>query len=810
MKKYILATMLSLAVGFPAAAQTIDNITDAQAAMTDNPASLLLGRISGVRVSATDGGVNSALNTVIRGFNTIRSGSRPLWIIDGVIMNNSLTQNLDPFWQYPETVYAVPLNNMSFLSPYDIESIEVIKDVSATAIYGNNGANGAIIITTKKNKEEGANYVWHSNVGVSIPSESSELFGPGISHSHSMSISGTDNQTAYNISGFFRDVNGVAAQNGNSVGGLSVGLTTQANPVIWFGLNSNLSVGKFSNTSSTSYLGQPSTLVLARKPGVFSYDTLKGWMDGYDDDVIDYRAVNSMFVTINFTKSLSLKTTVGADFEGNNRLVWLGPETSFGKERSGAASSMSSMLFSYNGSSVLDFNRFFGEANHVDLKLGAELVGNVNKFNTMNGSDFFNLSRRAQGLSLSGSKAEPRKFARNYLHSGVFFRAQYDYKDIAGIDALVRADITKKYDDWNPVIYPAANLWVDLGKILPIDGEILSDIRLTAGYGSAGWEDYVPYELTGDYLRGDYPHVASGAEAFYDGLYRLYSTEYNVGLSLALLKDKLKIDAKYYDKTTKDEFTMFCFGRSGMRLWNWWSRSDVFSRSDEVANRGFEFDFSYEPIRKKKIGLVLNANASYNVNQVTSIHASDMRGLFIGGGAFANVNILGRQVGEIFGYKDGPSGYQDITLDGQVTEVDRVMLGNTLPKYFYGFGADFRWQRFSFNAQFDGAGDFYVANLNRMLEDGKCDVSSDYVERADFFRLNSLSATYEIPLKQLGIRFFKSAAATLTARNLLTVSGYSGWNPDVNSFGSSVLSNGIDYGSYPISRSVILTISAKF
>ena len=793
-----------------ATAQNLSDFQTSQTAMTDNPASLLLGRLSGVRVSATDGGVNSALNTVIRGFNTVRGDSQPLWIIDGVIMNNSLNQDLDPFWQYPETVYAVPVNTMAYLSADEIESIEVLKDISATAIYGNNGANGVIIITTKKGSREGVNYDWHSNLGLGLPSESSPLFGPGISHSHSLSISGSDNQTSYNVSAFYRDIDGVAERNGNNVGGLTVALSTQANPIIWFGLNSNLSVGKFSNVASTGFLGQPTAMVLAREPGVFTYDTLKGWMAGYDDDITDYRAVNSIYLTVNFAKSLALKLSGGADFDSNNRAIWLGPKTSFGKENTGAASSINSMLVSYNGSAVLDFNRFFGNDHKVELKLGAELLGNVNKFNTMNGTQFFNTTRRARGLSLAGSKPMPRKFTRNYLHAGAFFSAKYDFKDLAGADALIRADQTKKYDDWSPVLYPAVNVWADLGKIFGIEGDIFTSARLSAGYGAAGREYYVPYELTGNYLRGDYPEVPAGAEAFFDGVYRLRSSEYNVGLSLGFLKDRLRLDAKYYDKITRDEFSMYCFGISGERLWNWWDRSDVFSRNDKVANRGFEFDLSYEPIRKKKLGLVLNANATYNVNQVTDIHASDMRGLFIGGGAFANVNVLGRQVGEIFGYVDSEGGYKDITNDGRVTEVDRVMLGNTMPKFFYGFGVDFRWQRYKFNLQADGAGGFYVANLNRMLADGKADISSDYVEKADFFRINSLSVSYDIPLKQLGIRFFKEASAALTARNLLTVSPYSGWNPDVNSFGSTVLSAGIDYGSYPVARSIIFTISAKF
>ena len=122
----------------------------AQEQYAASPADLLDGTVSGVRVSSVDGNPDGARNVNIRGLNTIRGDSQPLWVVDGVILSNELTRNLDGFWQFGEASYSAPLNGIPFINPEEIERIEILKDVSATALYGALGANGVIIITTKK------------------------------------------------------------------------------------------------------------------------------------------------------------------------------------------------------------------------------------------------------------------------------------------------------------------------------------------------------------------------------------------------------------------------------------------------------------------------------------------------------------------------------------------------------------------------------------------------------------------------------------------------------------------------------------
>ena len=416
----------------------------------------------------------------------------------------------------------------------------------------------------------------------------------------------------------------------------------------------------------------------------------------------------------------------------------------------------------------------------------------------MNGKDFFNHDLRAKGIQAAASHPQIHRFAHNWFRHAYYLRASYAWKDIVGIDGFFRTDFTPKYRDDKPSYYPGANAWF-----------AWKWFRLTAGWGISGREYYVPYELTSSWLRSDYPEVETGAESFFSSMNTLTSQEYNVGLEAKFWKDRIRIAGKFYNKSTLDAFNMYCFGIKGQILWSDSDRTDVLERSGSLRNRGLEFDADALVVNLPKHKLNLFATASFNVNQITEIDRKDMRGLNVGSGSYVNLNVIGHQVGEVFGYKTDTEGnFIDITADGKVTEVDRVILGNVIPEFTGSLGATYSFDRLSVSMLWDGAAGYDLINMNRMLKDGATEVSADYVEKADFLRLARLSVGYDFKLPQKS--FIKQLSLNLSAANLLTLSGYSGWNPDVNSFGLTVLSGGIDYGSYPQVRTVVLGVSAKF
>ena len=777
----ILAAMLLVEVG-------VMNL-QAQEQYATSPAELIQGTISGVRVSSVDGNPDGLKNVNIRGINTFRGDSQPVWIVDGVILGSDIVRNLDGFWQFDEESYTAPLNNIPFLNPSEIESIEVLKDVSASALYGAMGANGVILVTTKRAKETDPLVYLNSNWGIRNAS---------LTTTNSFGVSKLADKTSYRFTGYYRHNGAMVDNSGSNQFTLTASLESRANPYIWFGINTIASLGMIASPGTTAYFGKPSTMLLKRFPEFFTEDTADGWKKDFDDDSKDYRTVTSAFLTLNFTPALRLHTIVGVDFQDNRRAIWYGNGTSFGAASNGAASNISSVLLNYNVRSELSWKHYFTEDHLLNLSAVAEILGNSNKFNTMNGKDFFNHDLRAKGIQAAASHPQIHRFAHNWFRHAYYLRASYAWKDIVGIDGFFRTDFTPKYRDDKPSYYPGANAWF-----------AWKWFRLTAGWGISGREYYVPYELTSSWLRSDYPEVETGAESFFSSMNTLTSQEYNVGLEAKFWKDRIRIACKFYNKSTLDAFNMYCFGIKGQILWSDSDRTDVLERSGSLRNRGLEFDADALVVNLPKHKLNLFATASFNVNQITEIDRKDMRGLNVGSGSYVNLNVIGHQVGEVFGYKTDTEGnFIDITADGKVTEVDRVILGNVIPEFTGSLGATYSFDRLSVSMLWDGAAGYDLINMNRMLKDGATEVSADYVEKADFLRLARLSVGYDFKLPQKS--FIKQLSLNLSAANLLTLSGYSGWNPDVNSFGLTVLSGGIDYGSYPQVRTVVLGVSAKF
>lgn len=787
MKRFFALLLLFLAGGPIWAQDSVKDTLNIGRQSAQSPADLLRGRISGVRVSLTDGNPNGFISTQIRGLNSLRGDSQPLWIVDGVILGNGPKDNIDAFWQrggitskgdiipdYSGLSYTSRLNDLAFLDPYTIENITVLKDISETALYGAQGADGIILISTRMPAEERLINI-HSNLAWNFS---------GFGHNHSASIGGKIKQTSYNVSGYFRHNDYSDRHSKSDFGGISLGFRSEASAIIQFGLNSSLTVGKQSSAAGAAYFGRPSLMMLERYPSLFPYDTKTGWVEDYDDDTKDYRALISAFVNVKLSHALLLRVNMGADFQNNTRYIWYGEGTSFGKENAGAASVLSSALLNANASVNLEYNRYFASRHHLKANISGDVNGYYNKYGVINGTSFELPYLRAHGVHASGSRSVPYRFTRSHLLAGTYLSAAYDYNSYAGINALVRVDFSPKYGN-QPMIYPAASIFTDFKKILLPDNKFVSDLKLTAGWGKAGKEISIPYELLYKY-QTSFPEAVPGTAIYYDGLGRINSNEWNVGLQTRFWGERIFLSAKWYHKTTSDDFDVWFFGKHSGNFWTKAHQGQVLS-SDSVIlkNTGFEFDAVAEIFRDRLISWTVRGNLSLNQNKMD-----------------------GMSVATITGFRENSDGSpEDINGDGALTDSDKVPLGFSIPKLHGGFGTKFSVENFTLDIQFDGAAGHQIANLSKLFGDGKQLLSASYVENGDFLRLSRVSAMYDIRLKRTWI---KALGVSLSATNLFTAGTYSGWNPDVNCYGVDARSAGTDYGSFPIPRSLILGISAKF
>ena len=804
LKRILTAILLMLLPLYSIRASVVpaDTLGGAKSLAT-GPVELLKGKLSSVRVSSVDGSPNGLLNVNIRGLNTLRGDSQPLWIVDGAVIGSCINQNLDAFYQtggitangeqlpdYYGEFYNSPLGNFSWLSPYEVESVEVLKDVSATALYGMQGANGVIIVKTRRPKSGNRNIWLDSSVGVSTTDRKGEAFGTGVVTSHNLGMNGIFGQGSYyNISGFIRYNDSPIVNTGAISGGLAANIEMTAGDLFGFGFNSYLNYGDYTSAAGTNFIGAPSLMAISRHPSAFLTDpekepevnTLAGWIDGFDDHTIDCRTVNSVWLRISFLKSFYMKITGGMDYQNQTRYLWFGTETSFGKRFSGATSILNNSLMNFNLKGELNFDRNFAVMHHLKASLVYDMNGNVNRTNAMCGTQFRNPALRGKGLTGSGSIQSIRKFDRSYTHIGAYAFVGYDYDGCAGLTAAARLDYTKRFDN-TPVWFPSAEAFVDFKRLCLKNTDAVSSLKVTGGYGWAGREISMPYEYMDAYI-SKVPLVDKGTEVYFDGYNRLISKEWNVGMNAGFLYDRIFLAAKYYDKSTEDAFSIINYGKKVSRLWVGSKDGTVHQRrASTISNKGVEVDLDLKPVVTRNVRWGVFGNIAYNINRIVSLDQMDAVTADLVSGFYYSNNVENASIGQVLGL-------------------------NTLPEIHGGFGTTLSLYGFTLDARFSGALGFGIINANRIVESGRSYITVEDLEPGDYLRLDNFTLSYDVPFKA---RWIKGFRVSVSGNNLFTVTDYSGWNPDVNSFGVTTGSYGVDYASFPICRSFALGLSIKF
>lgn len=707
--------------------------------------------VSGVRFLDLDG--TGELRIDIRGVNTLRGNQQPLWIVDGVVLSTSPLESTQPFFQYGDNGFVQPSLQSPSLNCAEIESIEILKNTSATALYGSRGANGVIIVKTKRPSEERTVVEWSSKAGVSVSEIQSQAFTPAVYHTHNISVGKAGKNTVFKAGAFIECADGVIKGTGTNKGGFSASFGSNKAETFQFGANVNLFARQASRQSGTAWYGAPSFTLAAR--GIAPGGT-DGWLADYDNDSRLLRTSDNVYFNVKFAPFLRWENTLSVDYQSFSRCVWYGDETAFGKAYDGAASVATSALLTLDAQSRLDFSRYFNTYHLVKAALSFLYSKDINRYNTMTGTTFVTQDLRAKGLTAMESKAVIRHFNTDISRLGGRLDFHYDYKSIVGLDGGVRVE-----NSLGTAIYPFVQAFGSY-----------AGFRLEAGFGISGWINTVP---------------GIDENAYNRGYSSLKTSEFNVALSKAFFSDRLSLKAAYYDRKTVDALLMYYQGEQ---------QSDVES---QIAGRGVELDIKAAIVKTEKTVLNMTVTADYNFNSVLELAPNDVTGMTLNQyGMYANINRVGAPVGSIYGYVLDQDNVATGALD---------IIGNTIPHFTGGVKLDFRTGAFSAGALFNWAAGFDILNMNRMLASGQEYVSSAFVEKGDYLKLSHLTAAYDIPLKAKWIR---SLTVTASANNLFSLSAYSGWNPEVSSFGYNLSANGLDYGSFPMVRTILLGVTAKF
>lgn len=642
--------------------------------------SALQGAVSGLNVTQTSGQPGAASIVRIRGGNSITGGNEPLYVIDGFIVYN------DPASTRTGAKSSdASLDPLAFLNPADIESVQVLKDVSATAIYGTRGANGVIIITTKKGSKGHNNIsynasfgwssigkkldflnaqqwtdIWHElykngELGYDLedPKESydwqSEALRTGFQQEHQISVVGGDETSRYSVSGSFKDQDGIVKGTGMKRFTGRVNYERNVFKTLLVGVNANGAYNKVSGVADNSgSMFQPSPWVAAishtpytaiyNADGSYNYDPTPTSVDIYNGKVgnpisdlentkaetNNNRFIGSGFAEWTVIPHLKLKASIGADLSNTRQNYYAPSYTTGGLANNGYASVGEASTVTWQSEYTATYSNIFKNIHSFTALFGY----------TAQKTDRSNFATTAYGFSNDATGYDNLKAAATTLPStsahyistlqSWIGRLNYSYDSRYNASLTLRADGSSRFaKDHRWGLFPSLGLsWnLDREKWIHL-GKNVDFIQLRTSIGTVGNQEIGDYQYAANVVPRTV--IVNGQQA--------------IGY---VIENKSNEDLKWETTTSynagvntgffKDRLTITFdayYKKTKDLLLNVpieqvTGFSTVLRNVGSVVNKGFELEVGGTIIDKRSWRWTVNANIAHNKNEVTSLGELD-------------------------------------------------------------------------------------------------------------------------------------------------------------------------------------------
>lgn len=715
----------------------------------NSPEQLLQGKVAGVNVTSASGEPGASQNISIRGPGGVRTGSTPLFILDGMALDNSSTGGAT--------------NPLTFLNPQDIESIDVLKDASATAIYGSRGANGVVLITTKKGKAGFSTLTYSGSVGISKIARALPVFSADEFKKQVTALGGVLEDLGANTDWQKEVTQTAITQNHNlSMGGGADKLTYYGS----FGIqnqegilkNSNLNrytgriniTQKFLDDRLTVDVNLNATYTTNSRPPteglIGGAITANPTYPVYDDkgNPRNYPNFTNPLITLKLQKDATNTNrvigSISPSFKITKDLVY---KLNFGIDNSTATRDIQSLpnaeplqegrLETYN-----TYNRNKLIENYLTYTLNKNahsltaLAGHsyqkifiqgrftsINKFPITDIEPIYNPGL-GQELTLANNK--PTGYAIVNELQSFFGRVNYQYKDKYLATATVRADGSSKFGSNNKYgVFPSFSVGWRISEEEFMKSANFSELKLRAGWGQTGNQE-IPSKITQAlftsqvsastsyplYPTGSFPAGTSYARLANPNIQWEVSTQTNVGLDFGLFRGALTGAIDYFHKVSNNILLEVIPADPVQPAGTFWTNVQDMN----IINQGLELELNYRYTAGNGFRFDLGGNVTFIKNIVkNSPYSVIPSGSASGSGltsATINGYISGQPIGTFFlkeftGFDDkGISTYRDINGDGLVTDNDRIAAGSALPTRQYNINTNLSYKGFDLSANFNG------------------------------------------------------------------------------------------------------------
>jgi iron complex outermembrane receptor protein len=731
-----------------------------------NPGQLLQGKISGVNVTATSGEPGAAQNIIIRGIGSLRSGTTPLFVVDGFIIDNSSFGVTNP---------------LNFINPQDIASIDVLKDASAAAIYGARAANGVIVITTKKGTMGKTEMNLSVSTAMSNISNSVDVFSASEFRNKVPSVGGTLNDFGGNTNwqdelmrtGISKNINFSMSGNVNEKFSYytSLGVDDQSgifnnsdlkrysgrlnlNQKAWDGrLNIDMNLTATRNVNNRPNIGSSVVDMLQLNPTIPVYtngeptviqDMLNPIVrnDIYTNEIVNNRILANFAPSLEIIDGLTYKLNVGVDYSSTNQDMFENPYNELEGYEDGSLYNSFTLNTNSLIENTLTYNYTQGDHN-VILLVGHSYQEATYSHKIYESEGFSNNGIEPRYQDQISSDVLPTTLNGSAFineQQSYFGRVNYGYANKYLVTATLRADGSSKFGANNKYGYfPSVALgWNISSEDFMSDNETFSNLKLRASWGQTGNQDGIPskvslasykdtkgendtYPLSGtESSIDDYPFGTVPVRTPNPNLQWEVSTQVNVGLDFAAFDSKLSGTIDYFNKVATD-VVLFATSIDPIQptASNWTNIPDM-----EIQNSGIEIALNYNGSMGNDITYDIGGNVSSINNKVAN---SPFQILTTGAatgagqtGATINGYMNGEPIGtfymkEFIGIgSDGLSQYRDVVVDGESLDNDRAAQGTALPNMIYAFYLNLNYKSFDLGLNFNGVSGNKIFNHTKM------------------------------------------------------------------------------------------------
>lgn len=853
---------------------------------SNNPAMQIQGKVPGVSINNTAAAdPNSSTSIQIRGVSSRKAKVEPLIIIDGV-----------------------PGGNLENINENDIESIDILKDGAASAIYGTRGSNGVIIVTTKKGAHDGAihtSYTGYINISTPkkqlnvlsadefrqhIPERGSdfgantdwfdELTRTGFSHNHTLQISGGTAKNNYRASVDVRNSNGIDIRSDRKEVGARFSINHSApNDLYKITVNVAPRSIKYNNSDyqafSQALTLNPTMPVMDSENPNYFYETT-GWeaenpveklrleKNGGTKKYLDWDGTFKLNLLPLFAPNkahmLNTQITIAQQIN-DDEVLWFRPSTSTLARKNG-----------YKGEASQEHKKSQQESLEWLINYGFDKNGHHLK--AMGGYSY-------QYFVNSGMKAENKNFTSdelmyNKLQDGTYMseakgrlgmssnkydakliaffgRISYDYQGKYLATASLRYEGSSKFGANNKWGYfPAVSAgWRISEEAFMKDISWINDLKIRGDFGVTGNQNFDSYKAlstmggygqvyyNGKYYQGWSPNVNVNPNLKWEK-----GKNWNIGLDFTLFDNILTGSMNYFNRTQQDLLGDYTVALPPN------IQDQTFVNVGTMRNTGFEFDLTVDAVRTKNFNYSITLTGSTMNNKFISFSNDTFTGQdyywmdgFPAPGSPGEVQRIQEndRVGSFYTYKyagvDDQGNWmiknkegEDIPI-GQATGDDKVKVGNGIPRFTLSWNNSLSYKNFDLSLFFRGnfgyqvynIHEFYwglqsaAANLNVLqsaygknahITTGMNQHNSYFVQNADYLKLDVATLGYTIKVDS---KWFQNARIYVTGRNLFTITGYDGVDPDI--FPVNGLQPGVPSdkkGYYPSTRQYLIGIQLNF